>query len=578
MLSGAFGCDGCHVETSSEVNMSNAKGYYIIAVFMKRLPVILVVDNEPNILRLCQNLLERENYVVIATNQTKQAIDTVARQRVDLLLVDIRMPDADGFQILTMARQHRPDLPVVIMTGFGTVETAISALNRGADGLVLKPFSTANLVEAVKHALQVSADKRETARWQALRPLFDVTEQLFARTEPEYLYQLIVELVFDLLECSYTVIYQQKVPPEAQTPLGEHWTAPAQVMEINKMAERGILIGARRLIEMAADLHGETFYSSRQGTQDLRLINWMRELELSSVLGTPLETQPADRMLVAVREADRPGFTRADQELFMILARQAGAALENARLYSELRESLKNIEMSQQALIESDKQASAGRLTASIAHEINNPLQALQNCLDLASRGNLAQVERTHYLDIAKSELVRLSSTVQRMLDFYRPGVRDRKLTQINDLLDRVLALLKPQFDELNIVVHHDLDPKLPLVMVVANQIQQVLFNLLINAMEAISEEGEIWVQTRYLGRMKPPAVEVIIEDSGPGIPESQRQNMYKPVESTKEKGTGLGLAVSYGIMTAHGGKITLLDGRGRGACFQLILPEGDKQ
>jgi signal transduction histidine kinase len=308
------------------------------------------------------------------------------------------------------------------------------------------------------------------------------------------------------------------------------------------------------------------------------LITWLRELELSAVLGTPLATQPAGRMLVAVREADRPGFTRADQELFMILGRQAGAALENARLYSELRESLKNIEMSQQALIESEKQAAAGRLTAAIAHEINNPLQALQNCLDLASRKNLNQTERTHYLELAKSELVRLMSTVQRMLDFYRPGVRDRKSTQVNDLLERILALMKPQFDELGIVVHLALDPKLPLVMVVSNQIQQLFFTLLINAMEAIPDGGEIWVQTRRLSKLKPPAIEIIIEDSGPGIPESQRANLFKPVESTKEKGTGLGLSVSYGIMTAHGGKIPLLDGRGRGACFQLILPEGDKQ
>lgn len=544
---------------------------------MKRVPVILVVDNEPNILRLCQNLLERENYVVIATNQTHQAISTVAHQRVDLLLVDIRMPDADGFQILTMARQHRPDLPVVIMTGFGTVETAISALNRGADGLVLKPFSAANLVEAVKHALQVSQDKREVARWQALRPLFDVTEQLFSRPEPDYLYQLIVELVYDLLECSYTVIYQQNDPDAAMSPV-DPWTNPTSVYEIDKLAERGILVGSRRLIEMATDLGGETFYSSRQGTQDLRLINWLRELELSSVLGTPLATQPPGRMLVAVRESDRPGFTRADQELFMILARQAGAALENARLYSELIESMKNIEMSQQALIESEKQASAGRLTAAIAHEINNPLQALQNCLDLVSRKNLSQSERGHYLEMAKSELTRLMTTVQRMLDFYRPGVRDRKATQVNELLERVLALMKPQFDELGITVHLDLEPKLPFVIVVSNQIQQVFFNLLINAMEAIPDGGDIWITTRHLKKWKPPAIEIVIEDSGPGIPESQRANLFKPVESTKEKGTGLGLSVSYGIMTAHGGKITLLDGRGRGASFQLILPEGDKQ
>jgi len=544
---------------------------------MKHVPVILIVENDPNTLRLCQTLLERENYVVIATSQAHQAISTVAHQRVDLFLVDNRLPDADGFQILTMARQHRPDLPVVIMTGFDTVETAISALNRGADGLVLKPFSATNLVEAVKHALQVSIEKREVARWQALRPLFDVSEQLFSRPDPDYLYQLIVELVYDLLECSYTVIYQQPGLQISSEP-ADHWSDPAPSLEIEKLAERGILVGSRRLIEMATDLQGETFYSSRQGTQDLRLITWLRELELSAVLGTPLATQPAGRMLVAVREADRPGFTRADQELFMILARQAGAALENARLYSELRESLKNIEMSQQALIESEKQAAAGRLTAAIAHEINNPLQALQNCLDLASRKNLNQTERTHYLELAKSELVRLMSTVQRMLDFYRPGVRDRKSTQVNDLLERILALMKPQFDELGIVVHLDLDPKLPLVMVVSNQIQQVFFNLLINAMEAIPDGGEIWVQTRRLSKLKPPAIEIIIEDSGPGIPESQRANLFKPVESTKEKGTGLGLSVSYGIMTAHGGKITLLDGRGRGACFQLILPEGDKQ
>ena len=544
---------------------------------MKHVPVILIVENDPNTLRLCQTLLERENYVVIATSQAHQAISTVAHQRVDLFLVDNRLPDADGFQILTMARQHRPDLPVVIMTGFDTVETAISALNRGADGLVLKPFSATNLVEAVKHALQVSIEKREVARWQALRPLFDVSEQLFSRPDPDYLYQLIVELVYDLLECSYTVIYQQPGLQTSSEP-ADHWSDPAPSLEIEKLAERGILVGSRRLIEMATDLQGETFYSSRQGTQDLRLITWLRELELSAVLGTPLATQPAGRMLVAVREADRPGFTRADQELFMILARQAGAALENARLYSELKESLKNIEMSQQALIESEKQAAAGRLTAAIAHEINNPLQALQNCLDLASRKNLNQTERTHYLELAKSELVRLMSTVQRMLDFYRPGVRDRKSTQVNDLLERILALMKPQFDELGIVVHLDLDPKLPLVMVVSNQIQQVFFNLLINAMEAIPDGGEIWVQTRRLSKLKPPAIEIIIEDSGPGIPESQRANLFKPVESTKEKGTGLGLSVSYGIMTAHGGKITLLDGRGRGACFQLILPEGDKQ
>jgi two-component system NtrC family sensor kinase len=222
-------------------------------------------------------------------------------------------------------------------------------------------------------------------------------------------------------------------------------------------------------------------------------------------------------------------------------------------------------------LIQAEKMATAGRLTASIAHEINNPLQGVQNCLHLASRPELSDESRQEYLSLAKDELERLMNTVQRMLDFYRPGVVGRKLVDINQLIERVLKLLERELDRHHIQVHQRLSGRLTQPMVVRDQIQQVLLNLILNAMEAMPEGGEIFIETHH----RKTGIEIIIEDTGPGVQPGDRERIFEPFVSTKESGTGLGLTVSYGIITAHGGSLDLLTGRGKGACFRIILPAG---
>jgi two-component system NtrC family sensor kinase len=270
--------------------------------------------------------------------------------------------------------------------------------------------------------------------------------------------------------------------------------------------------------------------------------------------------------------------------MFLIFARQAGLALENDRLYAELRSYVTKLENAQHALSQAEKMAAAGRLTASIAHEINNPLQSLQNCLHLAGRKELHIKEREKNLQLAQSELERLMITVRRMLDFYRPGVRDRKLVDINELLERVVELISPQLFKSAIVVHYKLTPDLPLVMAVDDQIKQVLINLILNSMEAMPDGGEIYISTsagsdEYIAdNSLPGGVEIIIRDTGPGIPQAERDKVFEPFVSTKEHGTGLGLTVSYGIITAHGGRLDLIDGNSQGACFRIVLPYGDDQ
>ena len=275
------------------------------------------------------------------------------------------------------------------------------------------------------------------------------------------------------------------------------------------------------------------------------------------------------QVLFAARDQGDVPFGDAELETFRILSRQAIVALENAHLYDELQDHIRQVEESQQALIQAEKMAAVGRLTASIAHEINNPLHSVRNCLHLAGRHELPEADRKEYLEMADEEMDRLISTVRQMLDFYRPSAVDRKPTNINDLLGRVLKLLNTQLSDHKIIVRREFAGELPLVLAVDNQIQQIFFNLILNAMEAMPNGGEIIIQSM----LEQENVSVLIEDTGPGIRDDQHEEIFEPFVSSKEKGLGLGLTVSYGVVTAHGGSLTLLPQHEKGARFKLSLP-----
>ena len=128
----------------------------------------LVVDDEPGITALCKRVLSRAGYDVIALTDPRAAIEHLQHHRIDLLVVDIRMPDVDGFDVISHAQMVQPDIAVLVMTGFGTVETAIRALRQGVDGLLLKPFERSEeLLSTVRQVLTDNQRKRETARMQA---------------------------------------------------------------------------------------------------------------------------------------------------------------------------------------------------------------------------------------------------------------------------------------------------------------------------------------------------------------------------------------------------------------------------
>jgi two-component system NtrC family sensor kinase len=279
-------------------------------------------------------------------------------------------------------------------------------------------------------------------------------------------------------------------------------------------------------------------------------------------------------VLYAARDPQEPPFQESDFEMFQILARQAAAALENARLYAAQLEYVRKMEESQKALLQVEKMATAGRLSASIAHEVNNPLQAVQNCLHLAAREDLPPEKRKEYFDLARAELDRLTLTVKRMLDFYRPGPAQNEKLSLPEILDHVLHLMAKQLSERNVIVDFEIPDNLPPILAVGSQIQQVFINLILNASDAMPEGGQLRISARAVRG----GVEILFQDSGPGIPHEKQTNIFEPFFSTKDGGTGLGLTVSYNIITAHGGSLELLGDRGPGACFKVLLPSGGKR
>jgi len=526
---------------------------------------ILVVDDEPGIALLCKRVLSRAGYDVNALTDPREAIEHLQHQRIDLLLVDIRMPEIDGFDVISRAQRAQPDAAVLVMTGFGTVETAIRALRQGVDGLILKPFDKSEeLLEAVKQAIADNRRKRDTARAQALRPLFDATESLFSETNTDRLFPLIVNEICSHLHCTNAAYYQ----------LNDG--------KISTLAQRGNILDAvetsfATYLLRRVDSDGNPIIINATGPGEEEAQALLVSLKLGAAILIPVarSTPQAVRgILFAARDAGIPPFRGVDLEMFLVLARQALVALENARLYADLRNYVRRVEESQEALLRAEKMAAAGRLTASIAHEVNNPLQSVQNCLHIAGREDVSPEKRKEYFNLAREELERLMKTMQRMLDFYRPGAAKMTNVDVLELLSHVLSLTSQQLGQRHIEVVTHLPKSLPEIYAVSSQIQQIFFNLILNAFDAMPGGGTLTIQARAL----PGGIEMRFEDSGPGIPEEQRNNIFEPFFSTKDGGTGLGLTVSYNIVTSHGGTLDIVDGRGTGACFRLFLPLGEEQ
>ncbi len=229
-------------------------------------------------------------------------------------------------------------------------------------------------------------------------------------------------------------------------------------------------------------------------------------------------------------------------------------------------------------LMESDRLAAVGELVAGVAHEVNNPLSSISAFAQLLLRdGGLSPAQRDS-IEVIKSETLRASQVVRDLLAFARRSEPQREPLDVNMVVQRTLRLRGYQLTSNKISVEADLAPELPSVIGDARQLQQVCLNLVTNAIQAMAVlgGGTLFVTTRHDGE----DVVLDMRDTGPGIPEAARAHIFEPFFTTKGEGegTGLGLSVSYGIISAHGGKIEVANTSGAGTTFRVALPAAEAQ
>jgi len=243
-------------------------------------------------------------------------------------------------------------------------------------------------------------------------------------------------------------------------------------------------------------------------------------------------------------------------------------------LEKRVEERTKELREMQDSLIQSEKMASLGKMSAGVAHEINNPLTSILINTHLM----LEKTEKTHlfheYLSLIADETIRCTNIVKGLLEFSRQNPPQKAYTDINEIIRQTLQLLEHQAAFQNIRVTRKLGESLPQIKVDKDKIKQVFWNLMINAAEAMPNGGILTIASQLSEDEK--FVEVIFTDTGVGIPAEYLNKLFDPFFTTKGSGTGLGLAVSYGIIEQHQGKIEVRSEPGKGSVFTIRLPRID--
>jgi signal transduction histidine kinase len=260
-------------------------------------------------------------------------------------------------------------------------------------------------------------------------------------------------------------------------------------------------------------------------------------------------------------------YSHEDIELLSTLANQTAIAIENARLYEDLKKSKSYIRRA-------DRLASLGTLTAGLAHEIRNPLVAIKTLTQLLPERLDDEEFRDQFLKIAAGEVDRISSLVTELLEFARPSDPKLELEDINAILDGMILLVSTETKKKQINITKHYSPDLTPAQIDREQIKQVFLNILLNAIEATQENGKIVVKTRPF--TKPggePYVQIEFTDTGCGIPDEYLEDIFNPFFTTKSTGSGLGLSISNQIIQDHRGYIDVESRVGKGSSFFINLP-----
>lgn len=479
---------------------------------------ILVVDDELLILRIISDILSGEGYEVRTASSCDKAIQLLKEVPFHAVLTDIRMPEKNGIDLLESVRELNPNLPVILMTGFASIETAIEAVKKRAFDYLTKPLDYNKLKSVIKNAVE---------RYELIE-------------ENKRLLQELKELNANL---------ELKVKERNR-----------ELENIMNSTHESIITTDRDLVIKSANSKTLSIFGDYHIGKKLSDI--IQNINFSSItpriLKDPLYTSKHE-----IKYGDKflevnlsPLVDFESHEIFGVVA---------------VVEDITDKKKLEAQLIQSTKMSAVGQLAAGIAHEFSNILSAILGYTGLAmSRNDLEQIKKD--LKVVEKASNRAVDILKKLLSFSRRGEENFQLALIDEVIEDALALVEHTFEKegIRIVRHYG---RIPPIRMNPGEIQQVILNLAINSKHAMPEGGVIAINVELEGDY----VKIDFSDTGVGIPKENLPRIFEPFFTTKgnsgEKGVGLGLSMVYAIVERHDGKISVSSEVGKGTTFTIMLP-----
>jgi len=481
----------------------------------------LVVDDDPVILEVLEMRLQSMGLDVALARNDREAITLLDDRGFDVALVDLRMEPVNGLKLMAAAHERQPRLPVLIMTAHGTIDNAVEAVRQGAFDYLTKPFVPEELRGKVGRALS-------ERRWTRDRTLLKaVGDALGSSGTMERVLDAIAQATVEATEAERAVVFL--LEDGRLVPMASAGAAPGPIDD---------------LARTAADVIDRKIPAAAVADADGRV-----------TLGAPLFVGSAAAGALVVETRVEP--TADDLDVLALFSSQAAVALKNTRELERLR---------------SGALAALGRMAAQVAHELRNPLGGLKLFAEYLEH-RLSKAGDTEGSDVARKinrEVDHMADLVREITQFGRPGSLRRIPTNLNGLMESCLALAQARVACKEIRVALELDAALPPAALDPREIRKVFLNLIVNALEAMSGGGTLTLRTRSAER---GFVEVAVEDTGCGMSEETRARTFDLFFTTKDSGTGLGMAIARTVVEQHGGRVDIQSQIGRGTQVRILLP-----
>lgn len=514
---------------------------------------ILIADDEPNVLATMSAILRQEGYDVEEAQDGAQAVAAIGRTHFDLVLTDLNMPGVDGLGVLAAVRQRSPSTVTVVVTGYASIETALTALQLGAYEYLFKPTEVNDLKQAVRRSL-------ERKRLSEIDTLYRVGQSIVHAHDVGAIAAVVADAVRDVLGVrSATVVALDDVRSAA---------GPGD-SPLRKLLWNPVLLG-----QLAA---GVVLTSN---APDLVLQAWARQSGVHSFALVPGIANGRLACVLFAEHGERFEFHASGLRFLQGLAGQTALAVQNASLIAELRQNNQALEAANRKLQQLDQLKS--QFLSIATHELRTPLSIIlgyNSMLAETLHDRLTAEERRSLAD-AVSACKRLIRLVNSMLDVNQIEAGKMKMEMgpldVRELVRTVSDFFTQEARERGIALRTDVPIRIPSLEADSERMQQVLINLLGNALKFTARGGSVTLSVRQ----RDDLLELAVSDTGIGISTPDQACLFdefaqigRQNRERQREGSGLGLAIARRIVEAHQGAISVSSSPGVGSTFTVRLP-----